>query len=144
MHLLYGQRDALDAALFRMWMRRNLVECASALVTLAKRQSLEMSTDDASFVLELDSNNITPQDGVKLAALWQTGGAESSLQKALAINISEPTQWILDQASFYLDNAERLTAKDFTPTDDDIVKTRVITIGVNSIRFVDLVCGGTH
>ena len=68
-------------------------------------------------------------EGAKLAQLWESG----VLKNAFDINRNEPTHWVLDQAPYYLDHAERLSAEDYTPHEVDICRTRVLTVGVNSV-----------
>lgn len=132
MHLLYGQRNHLDDALFRMWMRRNAIESAKQLVKLAEAHKLALDDADKAMVLQLEEV-ATPEQAATLAALWQAG----SLKQAVEINRAEPTTWLLDQAPFYLDQVERIFSTEYMPSEHDIVKTRVLTIGVNTFHFSD-------
>jgi guanine nucleotide-binding protein subunit alpha len=141
MHLLYGQRDSLDANLFKMWMKRNVVECAHAIVKFMDDRgeddaSLKLDAKDREMLLEFDKEGkISADEGVKLAALWKKD--DSVLKRAMEVNRSDPSHWILDQAPFFFEHAERIAADGYEPDTTDIVKTRVLTVGINTVSFID-------
>lgn len=138
MHLLYNQDDELDENLFRMWMRRNVIECTKQLVKLAKERELGgLEPADEETILGMDETVATPEQVVKISALWSNG----PLKEAMDINRKEPTTWVLDQAGYYLEHVERIFAEDYKPSEVDMVKTRVLTIGVNTVHFTDEVTG---
>ena len=83
-----------------------------------------------------EGEHMTATDGARLATLWHSG----PLQRAFELNRTDPTHWVLDQATYYLEHAERIGAEDFSPDERDIVKTRVLTSGINVINFVDQAC----
>ncbi|KAF8900607.1 guanine nucleotide binding protein, alpha subunit [Mucidula mucida] len=45
-------------------------------------------------------------------------------------------QRIEDSPGFFLDDVERIAVPDYTPTDDDIIRSRLRTLGVQEYRFV--------
>jgi hypothetical protein len=53
------------------------------------------------------------------------------------VNRSDPSHWILDQAPFFFEHAERIAADGYEPDTTDLVKTRVLTVGINTVSFID-------
>jgi len=63
-----------------------------------------------------------------IAALWEDDGVRAALETR--------DVRLEDQSGFFLDDLYRIAHRDYEPTDDDVVRARLRTMGVQEYRFL--------
>ena len=137
--LLYGQKESLG--LYKEWLQRNTLTSAKQLVKVCralKPDLLSGAADEAAAVEAADvEQSVTPELAAAMAKLWASG----PLKEARLANFATPTEWVPDQAPYFLENATRLCAASYEPEDADSLRARTLTVGVKSLEFADKVDG---
>ncbi|KAG6884558.1 hypothetical protein C0993_010118 [Termitomyces sp. T159_Od127] len=82
-----------------------------------KAQAIE---DDVSDILDASKNDIK--------TLWEDPVVTEMLNRRKAR--------IEDSPGFFLNDAERIASRNYQPTDDDVIRARLRTLGVQEYRFV--------
>uniref|UniRef100_A0A1I7Z6U2 Guanine nucleotide-binding protein G(O) subunit alpha n=1 Tax=Steinernema glaseri TaxID=37863 RepID=A0A1I7Z6U2_9BILA len=75
-----------------------------------------------------ETSAFSPEVKAALAALWADGGVRAAYEKRSQYQLN-------DSAKYFFDNLERIARKDYTPTEQDILYTRVATAGVVQVTF---------
>jgi len=135
LQVAYQQTASFDMNLYKEWIQRNTIESAMQAVSIAKSQDVELDSELLEYIEGMDDGQLTPAMAAEIQKLWK----EPKLQTAVITNQKSPTTWILDQAPFYFENAARFAEAGYTPTDEDIVRTRVLTVGTKEFSFSDKV-----
>ena len=103
----------------------------SALASLRSRNSTGSRDDvDGRALRERESEEATTViAGCKedMKALW----TNPTVQQLLALRRTR----LEDSAGFFLNDIDRVASRDYTPSDDDIVRARLRTMGVQEYRF---------
>lgn len=71
----------------------------------------------------------TPERGHQIQQLWQDGGIQRAFAQSHRFQLS-------DSASYYLDSINRLIHPDYIPTIEDVLRSRVKTVGIVDADFV--------
>ena len=97
-------------------------------LTEKRQMSTEVFRSSTSGFAELD--NICPPYEVVLALkyLWST----TSIQKAYE---RRNEFQLIDSASYFMNDLDRVCMAEYEPTDDDVLRTRVRTTGIVKIEF---------
>lgn len=74
------------------------------------------------------AQEITPEHKDMIARVWADGGIQTCYSRRREFQIS-------DSAKYYLDDLDRITGKDFVPTQQDVLRARVATTGINEYPF---------
>jgi len=75
-------------------------------------------------------NSLSRAQAEALQALWNDQGVQLAYRKnGAAFHIN-------DSAKYFFDQIDRITSPDYEPTDQDILRSRVKTTGINEDRFV--------
>ena len=96
-----------------------------------KPQQRQMSTDGfGSPSYQLVDDNCCPPTKVILALqyLWSTPSIRKAFERRNEFQL-------IDSASYFLDDLDRVCTPSFEPSDDDILRTRVRTTGIVKIEF---------
>ena len=96
-----------------------------------KPQQRQMSTDGfGSPTYQLQEDNCCPPTEVILALqyLWSTPSIRKAFERRNEFQL-------IDSASYFLDDLDRVCTPSFEPSDDDILRTRVRTTGIVKIEF---------
>ncbi|GMS78383.1 hypothetical protein PENTCL1PPCAC_558, partial [Pristionchus entomophagus] len=81
--------------------------------------------------LDVDKNGldtITEETYNALKALWEDKAIQNVREKKTRV-------YLMDSAEYFLDNLDRIKEDKFTPTTQDIIRTRVSTMGVIEVNF---------
>lgn len=63
-----------------------------------------------------------------IKSLWQDGGVQKSFARSREYQLN-------DSAAYYLNAVDRITAPNYVPTQQDVLKTRIKTTGIVETRF---------
>lgn len=75
-----------------------------------------------------DTLSLAPEVGHSLKSLWADAGVQYAYgrRREYHLNIN---------CSYYFESIERITGKDYVPTDEDVLKSRVKTTGITEVYF---------
>mmetsp|Transcript_26204 Transcript_26204/g.37237 ORF Transcript_26204/g.37237 Transcript_26204/m.37237 type:complete len:332 (+) Transcript_26204:135-1130(+) len=120
-------------------IRKNTVESMYSLITACQNFGISFEDPKAdSFAAEVVRVYTDPHTqwetltgiGTQLQYLWKN----ESIQIVLRERCSE--FFLLDSAPYFLRSIDRCFSEDYEPTDQDIVRSRVATIGIHEFDFV--------
>jgi len=97
---------------------KSLLDTSQELFSIAQ-EGWTGSDDDALF---------TPELSTTIRRLWNDPGAQESFTRRREYQLN-------DSAEYFLNSLERLTDRNYIPTQDDVLRTRVKTTGIVEIRF---------
>ncbi|KAE8632033.1 hypothetical protein XENTR_v10001401 [Xenopus tropicalis] len=116
-------------------VHQNIVTCAQSLVgameTLQVPYSIENNQINGRKISELDAFRIQAIEEPYVKAiknLWSDTGIQRCYERRREFQL-------LDSTNYYLSNLERLTQDMYQPTDEDILRIRMPTTGINEYSF---------
>ncbi|CAM9718295.1 unnamed protein product, partial [Discosporangium mesarthrocarpum] len=127
-----GSMSSKETDTYRRAIRQNLAECMQTLLDAGKEMGIplvDMGLElAAKRIQEMEylSGSLTPDQALDIANLW----ADAGIQQVWA---HKDKFWILDSTPYYMQEAMRLAEPDYTPTEEDVVMSRVITSGVGTV-----------
>jgi len=83
---------------------------------------------EAKFTHPFISQPISPEFGNEIEKLWKDEGIQAVYKRRNEFQL-------IDSTSYYLDNLGRITATDYIPNDQDVLRSRVQTTGVIETEF---------
>lgn len=109
-------------------LRRNCIEAIQTMLEGSKKLQIPLSNQDLRPVFEeiaaLDSNTpMTPALATKISNVWKDSGIQATFDR-------RDEFWNMDGTPYYLNEILRIAEVDFSPTEDDMVMTRVRTTGI--------------
>jgi len=123
--------SAEEKALFITAIHTNVYQSMRNMVQAAQRMGIEVRAPpsllgkfEASF---LDSR-ISPEFGKEISQLWKDGGILKAFERRSEYQLNDSTK-------YYLDDVLRVTAANFEPTDQDVLRSRVQTTGIIETEF---------
>ncbi|CAO3670921.1 hypothetical protein G6F70_005436 [Rhizopus microsporus] len=77
---------------------------------------------------QVDNFTMPPDlvEGIKV--LWQDSGVQETFRRSNEYQLN-------DSASYYFEHIERIGSPDYVPTDQDVLRSRVKTIGITETKF---------
>lgn len=112
-------------------VKLNLVADIKQLVEAVQDSGQSVADLQSYFedILNLDTEeDLTVEVAHEIKALWDDPTLKTTYKKSNSIGLG-------DNASFFLDSAERIAKTDYIPTDEDLLKSRIRTTGISSIHF---------
>ena len=115
-------------------IRMNLIHDIQVILEYAESLQLDISTSLASEVQqirELDENDVdelTDEVAHNISLIWDDPAAKEVYKQIHSCNLS-------DHTDFFLDNTERIAKADYLPSNEDVIKSRIRTTGVNDIKM---------
>ena len=125
---------------FREVVRGNCVECVQALIKASISLNLPIESTDnrqrAARVQLLETTDAYPADNsveaellqADLVSLWKDAGIRKLVLRKREFQL-------LDSCEYLLDSLPRITAPSYSPTRQDIIKSRVKTTGIIETEF---------
>ncbi|KAM5194390.1 guanine nucleotide-binding protein subunit alpha-11-like isoform 2-T2 [Mantella aurantiaca] len=124
-----------DRKMYAILVHQNIVTCAQSLIgameTLQVPYNLPENKVNGKLVKSLDVYNVKQLEhhhAIAIKKLWSDPGVRKCYEKRREFQL-------LDSASYYLANLERITENGYLPTDEDIVRVRMPTTGINEYCF---------
>ena len=114
-------------------IRVNLIHDIQVILEFSETTQIDIASELSSEVELIKSLNENDDDldediAEKILRVWEDPGAKEIYRKIHSCNLS-------DHTAFFLDSAERIAQPDYIPTDEDVIKSRIRTIGVNEIKL---------
>jgi len=110
-------------------LRYNVWECVEAIISAAKDFDIKLSDDLPQ--KKIDENNLvklTAQDAIIIAKFWLEESTQKIFQRRNEFHVH-------DSCEYFMDNLERFSSEGFVPTEQDILRTRVMTLGISETHF---------
>jgi len=76
----------------------------------------------------LEDGEMTVELGACMMRLWEDDGVQECFNRSREYQLN-------DSAQYFLENLSRLTARDYVPSQEDVLRTRVKTTGIVEINF---------
>ncbi|XP_053558839.1 guanine nucleotide-binding protein subunit alpha-15 isoform X2 [Bombina bombina] len=124
-----------DRKLYARLVHQNIVTCTQSLLvameTLQVPYSKEENKVNARLIQDLDSikmQKIEKHHAEAISKLWSDSGIKLCYERRREFQL-------LDSANYYFSNLERLTQDGYQPTNEDILRIRIPTTGINEYCF---------
>lgn len=129
----FSERDRLY---FIPFIHRNILSSAKSLadamqrlhIPFSKKQNLCHALFISSFEDPSKIDFLSPDCVVAIQSLWEDPGVRTCYSRRREFQLQDSTQ-------YYLDNLDRIVTHDFVPTDQDILRVRIPTTGINEYFF---------
>ncbi|XP_018417182.1 PREDICTED: guanine nucleotide-binding protein subunit alpha-11-like [Nanorana parkeri] len=136
MRIIHGTGFSVeDRKMYAILVHQNIVTCAKSLVgameTLQVPYSLKENKVNRGLIKSLDVYNVQQIErhhATAIRKLWSDPGVRKCYEKRREFQL-------LDSAYYYLSNLERITEDGYLPTNEDIVRIRMPTTGINEYCF---------
>ena len=116
-------------------VRDSIVTILQAMSTLNPTVSFENRNNGirANRILEQNKNPdymFSPRFFEDCQVLWEDGGVQSCFKRSHEYNL-------IDSAKYFLDKISDLSQDEYVPSDQDILRCRVLTKDISEIKFVE-------
>ncbi|XP_056374036.1 guanine nucleotide-binding protein subunit alpha-11-like isoform X1 [Hyla sarda] len=136
MRIIHGSGfSEQDRKIYAKLIHQNIVTCAQSLVgameTLRVPYVWEENKVNGKMISGMDVYSIQQLErhqALAIKKLWSDPGIRKCYEKRREFQL-------LDSASYFLTNLERLTQDCYQPTNEDIVRIRMPTTGINEYSF---------
>ena len=117
----------------KLVIKINLISDIKSLIDAMSRNGHSVGADlqnqvDLVMSLQLSEEELLPEVGDAILELWRDPMIQRTYQQANSIGLG-------DHAAFFLDSVQRIAAKNYVPTDEDILKSRIRTVGITQLDF---------
>ncbi|KAJ3050246.1 guanine nucleotide-binding protein subunit alpha [Rhizophlyctis rosea] len=137
--LIHGQpySDA-ERMSFRPAVLGNLMSCAKTLVEAMEKLGVEYANEEAkeTHAKAIQSAPVTYGEGEQvppsvftaISTLWKDSGIQEVFQR-------NSEYQLIDSCKYYMDDSSRLCSASYKPTDQDILRARVMTTTITESKF---------
>ena len=116
---------------FRYIIQRNALDGITILLNEAQKRDLELTADNedvADQILLWGGENLNPEIGAVIARVWKDQAIQDCYKRRAEFQLG-------DSVVYFLNKVEQLSALEYLPTMDDVLRARVRTSGVVSKDF---------
>jgi GTPase SAR1 family protein len=129
-----GGFDADERTSMKSVIKINAISDAKTLIDALRRSGHSVAAELANSVelvgaLQLSEEELLPEVAEQITAVWNDPIMKVIYQEANSIGLG-------DNAGFFLDNVARIAKESYSPTDEDILKSRIRTTGIASLNFL--------
>ncbi|KAG9465710.1 hypothetical protein GDO78_017862, partial [Eleutherodactylus coqui] len=136
MRIIHGSGfSEQDRKIYAKLICQNIITCAQSLVgateTLEVPYVCEENKVNGKIIKALDvysTQHLEKHHALAIKKLWSDPGIRKCYERRSEFQL-------LDSANYYLSNLERITQDDYQPTNEDIVRIRMPTTGINEYSF---------
>ncbi|KAL0097694.1 guanine nucleotide-binding protein alpha-3 subunit [Phycomyces blakesleeanus] len=128
-----------ELQLWKLVVYRNTIDSIKDLLSAAEKLHLEFDDPKAKEAIGIiqsytfptkDPRPIIPETIVNaIATIWQDEKTPECLERGTS------QFYIMDSASYFLSNVNRVTKTDYLPTQDDVLRARLKTTGISETHF---------
>jgi len=130
--------DAVEMQSFATNIHRNTVlsmqtfiEAALTLeIPFTDSEDQRRATEVEDFVFDAETKRMPAAIGDDIAALWASDTIQQTYKRRSKF-------YFLDASEYYFTNVQRIVADDYTPTEEDMVMTRIRTTGISVTEFTE-------
>ena len=121
---------------YKLIVYSNAVESLFSILLAMRKLGIDFSSSsriqDVGLLFEITRNStvrvITPQLGDIMQRLWQDEGLQMCFRRSREYQLN-------DSAEYFLNAIRRISHLEYIPTEKDVLKTRVRTVGVMQTQF---------
>lgn len=129
-----GFKTEEERASMRQVIRINVISDMKELVGVLTRTGQNVAPDLAEIVslvsdLQISEDELQPDVASQISDLWRDPAMKAIYQQANSIGLGDNTE-------YFLDSVCRIAAKNYIPTDEDILKSRIRTTGIAQLDFL--------
>ncbi|PYI32360.1 guanine nucleotide-binding protein subunit alpha gpaB [Aspergillus aculeatinus CBS 121060] len=126
-----------ELSLYRLTVYKNLLDCAKSLIAAYHQFSLEPSSQKVrDYIQYIFEYNINPDPNVPLDSkvgdaityLWNDPCTSTVLEH-------QNEFYLMDSAPYFFEEAKRISAPDYIPSVNDVLRARTKTTGIYETRF---------
>lgn len=136
---LQGYQTEEERLKFRRLIYGNILENTKVILEAAEELQNELNpenreaakavfTIDTDQLQQMDSHGFGTELGTQIKGIWNDPAIKSTYERASDFQLN-------DTASFFFQSIERISAKNYVPTIEDILKARQKTTGIAEIDF---------
>jgi len=103
---------------------RNIVQGAQKFQIEIKEKAIAKKFEDATLV----GAKISPSFAEEIGTLWKDPGIQRTYARRSEFQL-------VDSAQYWFEDVKRVTASDFVPSEQDVLRARIQTTGIVEIRF---------
>lgn len=78
---------------------------------------------------QIEGDSLPAEVGNAIRALWQDQGVQECFKRSREYQLN-------DSAKYYFDSVDRIATPDYVPSDQDVLRSRVKTLGITETTFV--------
>ncbi|KAI9672475.1 MAG: Guanine nucleotide-binding protein alpha-2 subunit [Caeruleum heppii] len=138
MKIIHQNGYTLDElALYRLTIYKNLVDCAKALIGAMRQfdiepetiRNIEFSDYIVDYQIDPDPHTpLNPRVGEAITSLWKDASVPVVLER-------QSEFYLMDSAPYFFEEALRISAPEYIPTEADVLRARTKTTGIYETRF---------
>ncbi|KAH8804782.1 G protein alpha subunit [Xylogone sp. PMI_703] len=126
-----------ELALYRLTIYKNLIDCSKALIGAMRQFNIEpeeqVNREYSDFLMDyqVDPDPHTPLDikvGTAITSLWKDPSMD-------ALMLRQSEFYLMDSAPYFFEEANRIAAPEYIPTEADVLRARTKTTGIYETRF---------
>ncbi|RFU35612.1 hypothetical protein B7463_g683, partial [Scytalidium lignicola] len=126
-----------ELALYRLTIYKNLIDCSKALINAMRQFNIEaeeqINREYSDYLMEyqVDPDPHTPLDtkvGTAITSLWKDQSIETLM-------LRQSEFYLMDSAPYFFEEANRIAAPEYIPTEADVLRARTKTTGIYETRF---------
>lgn len=137
---IYGRGyDADERATFAGVVHQNVIMGIQVLIKESRQMKSRNDMDGCEISPDLtdrcqivedaaSTTRITPELAKSIQCVWDDPGIQKTYDNRAKFQL-------IDNVGYFFQHLERISANDFSPTDDDVVNTRVRTTGIVEMAF---------
>jgi len=123
---------AEEKALFVTAIHTNIYQSMRNMIQASERLGIPLNDIQPAVLKKFDSpfleSRITPEFGREISQLWKSPSIQQIYTRRGEYQLNDSTK-------YYMDDIARLTTPDYTPTDIDVLRSRVQTTGIIETEF---------
>ncbi|KAA6409758.1 MAG: guanine nucleotide-binding alpha-3 subunit [Lasallia pustulata] len=126
-----------ELALYRLTVYKNIIDCAKALIGAMQQFDIEPGDPQnqmyCEFLLDYQVSSdphtpLDPQVGEAIVSVWKDPSIPLVMDR-------QSEFYLMDSAPYFFDNALRISAPNYIPDTDDVLRARTKTTGIYETRF---------
>lgn len=135
MKLIHGQGYSTEEKEhYKTVVWSNTVQSIKALIEGMKKLSLHYQNEEnekysqliETYPIEFESETFTEEMARMISSVWHDHSIQACFHRSKEFQLN-------DSAKYFLDSVDRIASSDYLPTDQDVLRTRVKTTGINEI-----------
>ncbi|KAI9102413.1 guanine nucleotide binding protein, alpha subunit [Phlyctochytrium arcticum] len=125
------EREAFKEIIFSNTVQSMRV-ILEAMITMGIRLAKEDNEKHRAVILDLpnqlEAESFPPEVALAVGALWMDNGVQACFVRSREFQLN-------DSAKYYFDSIDRISAPDYLPSDQDVLRSRVKTTGITETTF---------
>lgn len=131
--IFLGGFSKIEITRFKRIIQQSIIEDIKNLIDLMENKGQNPSTENKDIIetiqdLDPNADDLDSINASYIAQIWRDPVFQEVFKNANSIGLGE-------NAAYFFDNVERIAAKEYKPSDEDILKVRIRTTGIDQVQF---------